>query len=131
MPKTLRWARGLAIFQIALGVLAAIFFIWIFQIDSGSEFIDSMRQGVVEGTGESIVDFTSSGGVGFILGLILVPLLGSIFSLIAISRRNKVWSIIALVILVGNLLGGFSVVTLAVLILMIVKPSREYLNLSK
>ncbi len=129
-PTTLKWAQGLAIFQIVTGVLAAVFFFWLFTIAGSSELIDGMRQGVAEGTGQDMMDFTSSGAIGFIIGLILVALLGSIFSLVAISRRSKAWSITALVLLAGNILAGFSVVTLAIFILMVVKPSRDYLGLS-
>jgi hypothetical protein len=129
-PTTLKWAKGLAILQIVVGLLGGAFLIWLFGTSASSEIIEGMRQGVIESLGETSVNFSSPEGAGYIFGLIAAGLLAPIFTLVAIKRRSKNWTIASLIFLGLNLVTGFSVVTLAIFILMAVKPSREYLNLT-
>lgn len=129
-PGAIKWAQGLSVFQIVVGVLAAGSFIWTFQIAEVTPFVESVQRGVAEGLGDEVSNFTSSGGVGYITGKVLVALLGSISALLAIKLRSKNWTIASLVVNTATLLNAFSLLNLAVLVLMLVRPSREYLNLT-
>ena len=130
-PSAIKWAKGLSIFQVVIGVLACVFFIWIFNTSSTDPFILGMQQGVADGLGEDLMYLTSTEGTGFIVGIFVAALLAPAFALLAIQRRSKAWAIASLVIYGASLIYSFSPLSLAIMILMLVKPSREYLQLSK
>lgn len=130
-PAALKWVVGISIFQIVIGVLACAFFLWLFSAAGSSEFMMGMREGVAEGLGKDAFFLSSSEGIGFIVGAFAIALFGPIFALVAVSRRSKGWAIASLIFNGGGLVISFSPLTLVVLVLMVIKPSREYLNLSK
>lgn len=130
-PTALKWVVGISIFQIIIGVLACAFFLWLFSAAGSSEFMMGMQQGIADGLGKDVFFLSSSEGMGFIVGAFTIALFGPIFALIAIARRSKGWAIASLIFNGGSLVLSFSPLTLVVLVLMVIKPSREYLNLSK
>lgn len=127
-PSTIKWAKGLAIFQLVVGVLACAFFIWLFSSSSTAPFIQAMQQGVMEEFSKTLPFETSAEIMGAMTALFTMSLLGPILILVAISRRTKSWAIASLVFNGLLLVMGFSIVTVAVIILMLVEPSRKYLN---
>ena len=129
-PGAVKWIKGIAIFQIVFYALTGLLWIWIFQIAEPSSSIESMRTGVIEGTGYSLTDLTGSGGVGFIVGKIIGFLLAPVVTLLAVQHQNKNWSIAALVANGVTLINFFSIYAIVTLVLMLQKSSREYLKLS-
>lgn len=127
-PSTIKWAKGLAIFQIVVGALALAFFLWLFASNSTDPFIQGMQQGVMEEFSKEL----SFGGtpeiMGAITALFAISLVGPILILVAISRRTKNWAIASLIFNGLLLITSFSLVTIAIVILMLVEPSRRYLN---
>lgn len=127
-PSTIKWAKGLAIFQIVVGALALAFFLWLFASTSTDPFIQGLQQGVMEEFSKEL----SFGGtpeiMGAITALFAISLVGPILILVAISRRTKNWAIASLVFNGLLLITSFSLVTIAIVILMLVEPSRRYLN---
>lgn len=129
-PSTIKWAKGLAIFQIVVGVLALAFFIWLFSSTSTDPFIQGMQQGVMEEFGETLSFETSAEIMGAMTAMFSMALVGPILILIAISRRTKNWAIASLVFNGLLLVVSFSLVTIAIVALMLLEPSRKYLNLN-
>lgn len=127
-PSTIKWARGLAIFQIVFGVLALAFFILLFSSTSMDPFIQGMQEGVMEEFGETLSFETSAEIMGAMTALFGAALIGPVLILIAISRRTKSWAIASLVFNGILLLMSFSLVTIAIVVLMLLDPSRKYLN---
>lgn len=130
-PASLKWAKGLSIVQLTLGVFACAFFIWLFQSSSNSEVLMGMQEGVAEGLGKDTYYLSTAEGIGYLCGIFIFALLSPVFTLLAIAKRSKGFAITSLVFNGVNLVTSFSPVTLAILILMSVKPSRDYLHLTK
>ena len=131
LPRTVAWAKRLAGFQIGVGVLFTVFCIWLFNFAASSETIDELRQALASGMGFDLAEVNGLGGAGYIVAVFLVALSGSISSLIAITRQSKAWAIAAIILLGAYLISAPSLLTLAILVLMVVKPSRVYFSLSK
>lgn len=129
-PSTIKWAKGLAIFQIVVGVLALAFFIWLFSTTSTDPFIQGMQQGVIEEFGETLSLKTPPEIMGAMTAMFSISLVGPILILIAISRRTKNWAIASLVFNGLSMIANTSIVSAIILILMLVEPSRKYLNLN-
>lgn len=130
-PAPLKWAKGLSIFQLITAVVACAFFIWLFQSASNSEFIMGMQEGAADGIGKDTLYLSSAEGMGYIVGIFLFALVGPVLTMLAIAKRSKGLTIASLIINGAGLLTSFSPVTLAVIILLVQKSSREYLHLSK
>lgn len=127
-PSTIKWAKGLAIFQIVVSVLALAFFLWLFASTSTDPFIQGMQQGVMEEFGETLSFEATAEMLGAITAMFTMALIGPILILVAISRRTKNWAIASLVFNGLLLVTSFSLVTIAIVALMLVEPSRRYLN---
>ncbi len=132
LPTPLKWAKGLAIFQIIIGALTIVFLIWAFNFGPNTTLISEMTNGLGgQGLENYTFFFTTPEGIGYLLGVTLPSFLGPIFAILAISRRSKAWAITSLICNGLNFITGYSLATLAILILMLQKSSQEYLNLSK
>lgn len=127
-PSTIKWAKGLSIFQIVVGVLGLAFLIWLFSNTSTDPFIQGMQQGVMEEFGQILPFETSAEIMGAMTAMFSMALVGPILILIAISRRTKNWAIASLVFNGFLMVTNFSLVTIAIIALMLVEPSRKYLN---
>ena len=130
IPSPLKWAKVLAIFQLIIAVLAISFFLWLFSTSSTSEFVLGMQEGVADELGQSVSYLSTAEGLGFLVGTFLFGLLAPIFILLGISRKSKGWTIAALVVYAALLINSLSPFVIAMFILILQKPSREYLQLS-
>lgn len=90
-----------------------------------------MQEGVAEGLGEASLYLSSAEGSGFLVGTFIFALIGPILTLVAIAKRRKGWSLAAVIFNGLTVLASMSLVTLVIEILLLVKPSRDYLGLSK
>lgn len=133
-PTTLKWVKGLAIFQIVIGVLIAGFLLWAVEGDLQNPFWQGFNQGLFQAIGADETATLTYEFVGEVAGIILFTLLGPIFALVAIARRSKGWAIAAMVLIavqmVGSIVqgGSLSPLSLVILILMLTKSARAYLG---
>lgn len=130
-PSTIKWAKGLAIFQLSVGALACVFFFWLFASSPTDAFLLGMQEGVASGFGKSVSYLQSAEGMGYLFGMFAAGLAAPVLALVAISRRSKNWTIASLAIYVAGFVSSISPVSLAVIILMLVKQSRAYLGFEK
>jgi hypothetical protein len=132
VPTPIKWAKGLAIFQIILGLLTIAFLLWAFNSGPTTTLVSEMINGL---GGQELENytffFTTPEGIGYLLGVTLPSFLGPIFAILAISRRSKAWAITSLIFNGLNFISGYSLATLAIIIFMLQKSSRDYLNFSK
>jgi hypothetical protein len=128
-PTALKWAKGLAIFQLVVGVLVMIFIYWVFFGNAEGAFFEGVRNGFAQELGKDSFYMSTAEGAGFIFGLFALGLLCPILVLVAIARQSKPWSIAALVLNGLSLGASLSLFTIAIMVCMLLPDSRVYLGL--
>lgn len=135
-PATIKWAKGLAIFNIILAAAVVALLAWAVEANPADPFWKGFRQAFAEGAlGDPTAELTYN-ILGFIAGAMAFSLVGPILALIAIANPSKGWSYAALIVLAAQIGLSFmagamaSPLQMAIFILMLTTSGRAYLKMT-
>ncbi len=129
-PKTIQWTKITLGINILFCLAVVYLFIWMVGFEPTSEFARGVKAGFTQK-----FPFYNYEVAGKLSAMPVLNIIISILVLIGITKKTKGWGIASLVMLGFMILlscanFGFPIFTIAAFVLLLLKPSRVYMNLA-
>lgn len=130
-PKTIQWTKITLVVNILFCFAVISLFVWMVGFEPTTDFARGVKAGFTQK-----FPFYNYEVAGKLSAMPVLNIIISILVLIGISKKTKGWRIASLVMLGFMILlscanFGFPIFTIAAFVLLLLKPSRVYMNLQK
>tara|TARA_B100000315_G_scaffold258992_1_gene313128 strand:+ start:505 stop:954 length:450 start_codon:yes stop_codon:yes gene_type:complete len=135
-PSSLKWAKGLAIFQIIISTAVVTLLIWLVDATPQNSFLAGLKQGMDEALTQGGIYYYDYEMAGYLAAMPLLGIIASIITLVAINRHTKKWGYTAMAALAIHALGvmingGEPSLSIIIFFLFFAKSARTYFGMMK